>query len=379
MSADSSMIRSATLNSTVAVGQAQPGSTDATPSEPVVEQEFFFIIGPTGERTVLTPSYYQVTGYTPEEIRTTDFRTRIHPDDLAMVERTCDENLRGISTQIVYRSLRKDGSVLWLESGAQPILDAQGTLERIICRSRTISDPNRTRKPPPNRESSGIRVLIVDDHAVLRTGLRMLLTAQPDMTVVGEAAEGAKAVELARTIKPDVVTLDLNMPGIGGLTILEMLKTECPAARILVLTMHDDAAYLKAVLAAGGAGYVTKTADESELLGAIRAVSQGRTSFNLSMNDALMRALLGVETRVSSGAVTEELSEREREVLELVAQGHTSQKVADRLFLSVKTIETYRARLMKKLGLQDRAQLVQFALQAGLLGGPHSGDRPTAG
>jgi len=354
-------------------------STDAAPAEPNAEREFYFIIGPGGERTVLTPSYFEVSGYSPEEIQSTDFRTRVHADDLLLVERTRAENLRGIATRIVYRSLRKDGSVLRLEVSAQPILGAQGTLERIICRSRMISDPDLVRETASNGTSSPIRILIVDDHAVLRTGLRMLLTTQPDMAVVGEAADGAKAVELARTTRPDVVTLDLNMPGVGGLAILGSLKKECPAARILVLTMHDDAAYLKAVLAAGGAGYVTKTADESELLGAIRAVAHGRTSFSLSMNDASVRALLGDEVPAPSEPVAGELSEREREVLVLVAQGYTSQKVADRLDLSVKTIETYRARLMKKLGLEDRAQLVQFALDSGLLAAAQTGDRSTAG
>jgi two-component system response regulator NreC len=354
-------------------------STDLSLTEARGDQEFYFVIGPAGERTVLTPAYFEVTGFSADEIQRTDFRTQVHPGDLALVERTREENLRGISTQITYRSLRKDGTVLWLELHAQPILDAGGALERIICRARTVRDPEAARESPPSRAPANIRVLIVDDHAVLRTGLRMLLTAQPDMTVVGEAADGAKAVELARTTRPDVVTLDLNMPGVGGLATMETLKKECPASRVLVLTMHDDAAYLKAAVAAGGAGYVTKTADESELLGAIRAVSQGRSSFSLSMNDGLVRALLGGEIKNPSAPAAQELSEREREVLALVAQGYTSQKIADRLYLSVKTIETYRARLMKKLGLDDRAQLVQFAIETGLLGPSQPIERSSSG
>ncbi len=189
------------------------------------------------------------------------------------------------------------------------------------------------------------------------------------MTVVGEAANGETAVELARTTKPDVITLDLTMPGLGGLSVLELLRKEHPTVRILVLTMHDDPAYLKAVLAAGGSGYVTKTADESEVLAAVRAVSQGRTYFSLSMNDALIRTLLGTESAPAAVPSQDVLSEREREVLMLIAQGYTNQQVADRLFLSVKTIETYRSRLMSKLGFENRAQLVQYALQSGLLGG----------
>lgn len=333
-------------------------------------QEFYFIIGPAGERTVLTPSYYQVCGYTPEEIQATDFRIRIHPDDLDLVERARQDNLRGIATQIVYRSLCKDGSIVWLELRALPTLDAEGKLQQIICCSRTAIEHDRTSKEgSPSAGERDIRILIVDDHAVLRTGLRMLLSSQPDMTVVGEAADGETAVESARTTTPDVVTLDLTMPGRGGLSILEMLRKEHPAVRVLVLTMHDDPAYLKAVLAAGGAGYVTKTADESEVLAAVRAVSQGRTYFSLSMNDALIRTLLGTESKTTAISSEEILSEREREVLVLIAQGYTNQQVADRLFLSVKTIETYRSRIMSKLGFRNRAQLVQYALQSGLLGG----------
>lgn len=230
----------------------------------------------------------------------------------------------------------------------------------------------------PNDKRRSIQVLIVDDHAVLRKGLRMLFASQDDITVVGEAGDGATALELTRTTKPDVVTLDLTLPGVGGLSILETLRKECPFARILVLTMHDDPAYLKAVLSAGGVGYVTKTADESEVLSAVRAVSQGRTYFSLSMNDALVRTLLGAEPNPALKTNAEVLSEREREVLSLIAQGHTNQEAADLLFLSVKTIETYRGRLMAKLGCDNRAQLVHYAIQAGLLGASNTGRRPAS-
>lgn len=232
--------------------------------------------------------------------------------------------------------------------------------------------------PQPNEKRRGIQILIVDDHAVLRKGLRMLLASQDDMTVVGEAADGTTALELTRSTKPDVVTLDLTMPGIGGLSILETLRKECPSARVLVLTMHDDPAYLKAVLAAGGVGYVTKTADESEVLSAVRAVSQGRTYFSLSMNDVLVRTLLGEEPKPAAATGADTLTDREREVLSLVAQGHTNQQVADRLYLSIKTIETYRGRLMAKLGFEHRAQLVQYALQNGLLGASDAARRPAS-
>lgn len=367
-------------NTSLPARPGRPGAVSSTTPAAVSEnltrlaadstQEFYCIVSPSGERTVLTPAYYRLCGYTPEEIQATDFRIRIHPDDLELVERARQDNLRGIATQIVYRSLCKDGSIVWLELRAQPILDAEGELERIICCSRTtIAHDRASSEDSTNNPTRGIRILIVDDHAVLRTGLRMLLSSQADMTVVGEAANGETALELARTTKPDVITLDLTMPGLGGLSILEMLRNEHPTVRILVLTMHDDPAYLKAVLAAGGSGYVTKTADESEVLAAVRAVSQGRTYFSLSMNDALIRTLLGTESAAAAVSSQNVLSEREREVLILIAQGYTNQQVADRLFLSVKTIETYRSRLMSKLGFENRAQLVQYALQSGLLGG----------
>jgi two-component system response regulator NreC len=215
-----------------------------------------------------------------------------------------------------------------------------------------------------------IKVFIVDDHAVLRTGLRLLFASQSDMEVVGEAVDGENAVEAIKVAAPDVVTLDLAMPGAGGLGILARLTRECPSARILALTMHDDPAYIKAVVAGGGFGYVTKTADESEVLGAVRAVGQGRRYFGASVNDMLVRTLLGGENPPSQTALGNLLSEREREVLSLIAQGYTNAQTADRLYLSTKTIETYRARLMTKLGITQRAQLVQHAMQMGLLTRP---------
>lgn len=211
-----------------------------------------------------------------------------------------------------------------------------------------------------------IRIFIVDDHAVLRTGLRLLFSSQPDMQVVGEAVDGDTAVEAIKSASPDVVTLDLTMPGFGGLTVLARVMAECPKARVLALTMHDDPAYVRAVLAGGGAGYVTKTADESEVLSAVRAVGNGRKYFDAGASEVLVRNLLGNEAP-QAAARSEILSDREREVLTLVAQGYTNAQAADRLFLSTKTIETYRARLMTKLGLSDRSQLVQCALQMGLL------------
>lgn len=217
-----------------------------------------------------------------------------------------------------------------------------------------------------------IKIFIVDDHAVLRTGLRLLFGSQPDMQVVGEAVDGESALAAIKAVAPDVVTLDLTMPGSGGLAVLSRITIECPEVHVLALTMHDDPAYIKAVLAGGGAGYVTKTADESEVLGAVRALSQGKKYFGSNVNDVLVRTLLQEGSQSISRSRSLQLSEREREVLTLVAQGYTNAQTADRLFLSTKTIETYRARLMSKLGVNQRAELVQRALQMGLLSAPAS-------
>lgn len=204
-----------------------------------------------------------------------------------------------------------------------------------------------------------IRVLIADDHAVLRAGLRLLINAQADLEVVGEAGNGSETLHQTRALVPDVLTLDLSMPGGSVIPIIEKLRREIPQTRVLVLTMHDDPAYLRTVLAAGGSGYVVKKAADAELLTAIRAVHQGRAFVNLDLDGGPPAPLEAPGTAA--------LSQREREVLALLAQGHTNQVIADRLYLSVKTIETYRTRIADKLGLKTRADLVRYALEMGIL------------
>jgi DNA-binding NarL/FixJ family response regulator len=215
-----------------------------------------------------------------------------------------------------------------------------------------------------------IRVLVADDHAVLRTGLRLLINTQPDLEVIGEAGAFPETIEMCQKLTPDVVTLDLNMPGgTGARAIAEVLRLS-PTTRVLVLTMHDDPAYLRACLAAGAHGYVVKKAADTELLSAIRTVMQGRAYVNVTDGPTVSTAeSLAATKRIRDGKASplEALSEREREVLMYVAQGHTNQAIADKLFLSVKTVESYRSRLMSKLGLQSRADLMRFALDTGLL------------
>jgi DNA-binding NarL/FixJ family response regulator len=212
-----------------------------------------------------------------------------------------------------------------------------------------------------------IRVLLADDHAILRSGLRLLIDAQDDMRVVAEAGELGETLRLAKSFAPDVIALDLNMPDGSGLGAIERLRAAAPNARVLVLTMHDDPAMVRSAVALGAAGYLAKSAADTALLSAIRAVHRGRLFIDIP--DAKAAAVLA-DARPEPPARTPHalLSERERAVLAQVARGHTNRAIAAELGLSVKTVESYRARVMKKLGLETRADLTRVALELGLLG-----------
>jgi two-component system response regulator NreC len=213
-----------------------------------------------------------------------------------------------------------------------------------------------------------IRVMIADDHAILRAGLRMLVNSQADMEVVSEAPDGQKAVQAARERKPDVALLDLTMPGVGGMTALQEIVRNCRETRVLILTMHDDSAYLRAVLAAGASGYVLKRSVDAELLAAIRAVHRGGTFVDPSLANVLVQDVLAKRgTKARSTRPANILSDREQQVLKLVAQGYSSPQIAEQIFVSVKTVETYRSRIADKLGLRTRSDLVRYAVQMGLL------------
>lgn len=217
---------------------------------------------------------------------------------------------------------------------------------------------------------SRIRVLIVDDHAILRAGLRMLISAQPDMDVVDEAGNGQEAMQKTQALKPDVVLLDITMPGINGLKVIEEILQMCPKTKVLVLTMHEDPAYLKSALAAGSSGYVVKRAADSELLAAIRTVYRGKVFIDRTLGDDLIQDLIGKkphDPHKNADAFHHLLSKREREVLQLLAQGYTNQQVAASLSVSIKTAETYRARVFQKLGFRDRVDLVRYAVEIGIL------------
>jgi two-component system response regulator NreC len=212
-----------------------------------------------------------------------------------------------------------------------------------------------------------IRVMIVDDHAILRSGLKLLVNAQPDMRVAGEAGDGRQAVEIARELQPDIVLLDLTMPNAGGMEALRKITGQLPGVRVVVLTMHDDPAYLRSVLTAGGSGYVLKRSVDADLLSAIRAVHRGGTFVDPSLTNVLVADVVSRKQGKASKRPARILSDREQQVLVLVAFGFTNQQIAERIFLSIKTVETYRARFAAKLGLRTRNDVVRYAIQMGLL------------
>jgi two-component system response regulator NreC len=213
-----------------------------------------------------------------------------------------------------------------------------------------------------------IRVFIADDHGILRGGLRALITAQVDMEVVGEAGSGPEAESGVAETEPDVVLMDISMPRGGGLAAIAAIKRVRPKTRILVLTVHDELGYVRAAADAGAVGYVVKNAVDTELLAAIRAVAQGRTFMDVSVNMGLAQQSMTQKRRdVPGGRETTQLTPREREVMARVAEGYTNSQIAEELRLGVKSVETYRARVMDKLGLTSRSDLVRFALESGVL------------
>jgi two-component system response regulator NreC len=208
------------------------------------------------------------------------------------------------------------------------------------------------------------RILIADDHGVLRAGLRALLDAAPDLKVVGDAADGDEALRLTEELQPDVVLMDISMPGCGGIEATARLRQLKSDIRVLILTFHEDETLLKEAMRAGASGYIVKRAVESELINAIRAVLRG----DLYIHSGMTRALLADSSTAGprSQMSVEKLTPREMEVLRLVAQGHTNRQIADLLTISVRTVETHRANLMGKLHLESRVELVRYAAEHGL-------------
>jgi two-component system response regulator NreC len=207
------------------------------------------------------------------------------------------------------------------------------------------------------------RVLLVDDHAVVRSGLRSLLAAESDFDVVGEAANAHEAIFEARALQPDVIVLDVVMPGESGIEALPKLRSEAPDAKVLVLSMQDDPRYVREAFAQGAKGYVLKEAADAEVVGAVREIAAGGEY----VHPALGARMIAAEAEARAAEASDPLSEREREVLRLLALGHTNQEIAQQLYISVRTAETHRAHIMQKLGLATRAELVRHAMAHDLL------------
>jgi DNA-binding NarL/FixJ family response regulator len=211
-----------------------------------------------------------------------------------------------------------------------------------------------------------LRVYLADDHAVVRSGLKALINAQPDMEVSGEAGDGRTACDQVQELQPDVVVMDVSMPKLNGAQATVQLKQACPKVKVLALTVHEDKGYLRLLLEAGASGYVLKRAAAEDLIHAIRTVAAG----GVYLDPALAGQVVGSFVRSPAGHRAPEggdLSDREAEVVRLIAAGYSNKEIASRISLSVKTVETYKARSMEKLGLESRADLVRYALQRGWL------------
>lgn len=211
-----------------------------------------------------------------------------------------------------------------------------------------------------------VRVLLADDHAVVREGLKALINSQADMTIVGEATDGVEAVDAARKLQPDVLVMDLSMPRLGGAEATMIVRRECPAVRVLALTVHAERSYLRQLLSAGASGYVLKHAAAEELVRAVRAVAGGGVYIDPAVAGAMVEEYLGGGSGENEPAASV-LSEREHAVIVRIARGYTNKEIAAELDLSVKTVETYKARVAEKLGLRTRVDIVRWATRQGLL------------
>lgn len=211
-----------------------------------------------------------------------------------------------------------------------------------------------------------IRVFLVDDHAIVREGLEILINSQHDMEVVGQASDGRDIARLTRDCETDIVVMDLSMPNLGGVQATAVLHQECPDVQIIALTRHSEAGYIRQMLQAGVHGYVLKKAAAGELLTAIRSVIEGGTYLDSTLTDRILRAFVRGQTQETLFS-ERDLSDREQDVIQLIAHGYSNKEIGVKLGISVKTVDTYKSRAMEKLGLHGRAALVRYALQQGWL------------
>jgi two-component system, NarL family, response regulator NreC len=209
-----------------------------------------------------------------------------------------------------------------------------------------------------------IRLLVVDDHAIMRDGIRALLSLHNDLEIAGEAAEGQEAINKASELSPDVIIMDISMPGMDGLEAIRRIIKQNPKSRVLVLTQHDDREYILSAIKAGAAGFMPKRALGSELVSAIRSVYKGESFLYPSAATALIK---DYQQQARSGEPYDQLTPREREILKLIAEGHTSREIADLLIISPKTVMGHRSKIMEKLGLRNRTELIKYAMRKGML------------
>jgi two-component system response regulator NreC len=214
--------------------------------------------------------------------------------------------------------------------------------------------------------SKKVRVLIVDDHSIVREGVRMILSGQDDFDVVGEASNGREGVEIALRMKPDVVVMDISMPDMNGIEATAKIRAEMPDIEVLGLTMHEEDSYVFEMLKAGAAGYVLKRAASEDLVNAVRAAHQGHAFLYPSVAKMVVQDFLQRATTQDRQNL-DGLTAREREVLTLIAEGMTNQQIAGKLYISIKTVQTHRAHIMEKLNLHDRTELVRYAIRKGLI------------
>ena len=213
-----------------------------------------------------------------------------------------------------------------------------------------------------------LRLFLADDHTVVREGLKRLVEAEPDMDVIGESADGEESVEKIAELRPDVVLMDVSMPRMNGAQATRRLKSLCPEVSVLALTVHEDNSYVRELLSAGASGYVLKRAAAKELIQAIRAVALGGVYVDPNVAGQLLNGFVAAPAKIGVG--TGQLSDRETEVLRLIAKGHSNKEIAAILEVSVKTVETYKARSMEKLGLKSRVDIIRVAAERGWLPAP---------
>jgi two-component system, NarL family, response regulator NreC len=214
---------------------------------------------------------------------------------------------------------------------------------------------------------SKIRLLLVDDHEIVRAGLRMLFLAEPDMTIVGEAGSGQEALRLVAELKPDVVLMDVAMPGMTGIEATRLIKEAHPDTAILALTMYEDEQYFFEMLHAGASGYIPKRAAPDDLVSAIRVVSSGNVFLYASLAQYLVNEVLNQPGNSATDSAAEELTAREREVLIYIAEGNTNREIAEKLVISPKTVDRHRENIMRKLNMHNRVELVKYAIEKGLI------------